>query len=88
MKNYVDDINSYNVWLKAEDYLPPQTGDTPLGIAAKASTIYAQQIKNSRDVAPSTTNRKVIALRGFLKYLTEQNYIAAERVPQEGLKNR
>lgn len=60
--------------------------DTPLEIVAKASAIYAQQIKNSRDVAPSTANRRVIALKGFLKFLTEKDYIAAESVPQEGLK--
>lgn len=45
---------------------------------------YAQQIKNSRDVAPSTANRRVIAL----KFLTEEDYIAAESVRQEGLKTK
>ncbi len=88
VKNYTNDLKSYNVWLNTEGHLPPQTGDTPLGIAAKASAIYAQQIKNSRDVAPSTANRRVIALKGFLKFLTEKDYIAAESVPQSGLKTK
>lgn len=59
VKNYVNDIKSYNVWLNTEGHLPPQTGDAPLEIAAKASAIYSHQIKNSRDVAQSTTNRNL-----------------------------
>lgn len=55
---------------------------------AKSSAIYAQQINNSRDVAPSTANRRVIALRGFLKFLVDNEYIAAESIPQEGLKTK
>ncbi len=88
MKNYLTDIKSYNVWLNTEGHLAPQTGDITLGIVAKASETYAQQIKNSRDFAPSTANRRVSTLRNVLKFLTEQDYISAETIPQEGLKTK
>ena len=88
MKNYLTDIKSYNVWLNGEGNLPPQTGDTPLEVVVNASAIYAQKIKNSMDVAPTTSTRRVIGLRGFLNFLTEKDYIAAEIIPQEGLKTK
>lgn len=88
IKNYVNDIKSYNVWLNKEGHAAPPQGGTPLENAAKVSTIYAQQIKNSRDVAPSTANRRVIALRQFLSFLVEKEYIAAEDKPEEGLKTK
>lgn len=88
VKNYVNDIKIYNVWLNTEGHLPPQTGTTPLEMAAKVSAIYAQQIRDSRDIAPSTANRRIIALRGFLAFISEKGYVSSDSIPQAGLKTK
>ena len=77
VKNYKVDLTRFTEWLKehTEDGKGYTTPHTPSDIGRITVKDYAQFLKTSGKVAPSTANRRIISLKAFFSFLHESDVI-------------
>ncbi len=75
IKNYKADLGRFRDWLNDREDDPTGRGPGVSGVGRIVLKEYAQHLKMSGEVKPTTVNRRIISLKSFFKYLHDTNRI-------------